>query len=304
MAPVSQMLFLVRPDTFGFNEETASTNNFQKKNELLTSAQTKLLAMAEFDACVKIIENNNINHVIYSHQPGDMLPDAVFPNNWFCHLPDQRLIYFPMASAQRRNEKIPGFDSWLKEKSVNTSEIIDLSFLEKKEAFLEGTGSLILDHYHKIGWAALSLRTSLEAITCFSEISGYHIHTFQTIPFFGVHVYHTNVMMAIAPELMVLAEDIICEADRTRVIRTIGQSGREILPVSLSQMENFCCNVLFVANTSGKTFWIMSETAFMSFLPEQIKKLSQYAEPLVLPVSFIESCGGGSARCMLAELFP
>jgi hypothetical protein len=303
METTARKVFMVRPDSFSFNEQTSSTNTFQQKDNLVSKEFIAEMALQEFKACTRILEQNNIEVLVYTHNNSESLPDAVFPNNWFCHLPDKRLVLFPMQSPSRRKERIPEFGAWLSSQGVIVSETIDLTFLEDENAFLEGTGSLIFDHQKHCGWAALSARTSPKAIEHFCMATGYAITSYKTIPFQGANVYHTNVIQAISPKLMILAKELVEDGFHLPLFNSIADSEREILIISAHQMQHFCGNILFACNQSGTPFWIMSETAMLAFNTEQIKKLRQHAELLVFPVNFIEKTGGGSARCMLAEIF-
>jgi len=303
MTVTASTVFLVQPDSFGFNEETAVSNTFQKNDSILIPEFIREQALSEFNTCINILKENNINTIIYKHEESSFMPDAVFPNNWFCHLPDGQLFIFPMESKLRRKERIPEFREWLRQNHIMVNRISDLSKFEEEGIFLEGTGSLILDHKNKIGWAAKSSRTIPEGIEEFSIRSGYRIHIYDTIPFNGTHVYHTNVIQAISPNLMILAKSLVDTSAYQNLEVSISATGRKILSITESQMQNFCGNILFLNNKSGLPFWIMSETAKNAFTSDQILVLEKEAEILSMPIPYIEKVGGGSARCMLAEIF-
>jgi hypothetical protein len=208
-----------------------------------------------------------------------------------------------MLNKSRRKEKIPEFDQWLIHHGIKVSNVIELQHWENENAFLEGTGSLILDHKNKKAWAALSGRTSYQVAAQFSGLTSYQLHCYETIPFKGALVYHTNVIQAISPNLMIVTQDIIHERDLSKLISSIEEDGRLILNISLNQMEQFCGNLLFLQNEKGIPFWVMSQTAYQAFNNEQKKQLSSEGELLIFNIHQIEKTGGGSARCMLAEIF-
>lgn len=298
IAPASKVL-MVRPRSFQANLETAETNAFQQKT-LLSPKEMNALAQKEFDIYRSKLEQNGITVVCHDEPQGAETPDAVFPNNWFSVLPNGQVFLFPMQAANRRREVQP---SWL-EPYARMKPVVDLRHWASSGVFLEGTGSLILDHNHKQGYACVSERTQIPAIKDFEQHSGYTVFTFTAKDLGGVPFYHTNVMMALGLKTaLVCLESISSEAERSKLCEFLTSSGFEIVAISQNQVLEFAGNMLFLSNTNGKTFWICSERAFRSLTPSQRDTLQTDGEFIWSPLPTIENVGGGSARCMLGEIF-
>ncbi|MCC6251751.1 MAG: amidinotransferase [Bacteroidia bacterium] len=287
---------MIKPAAFGYNEQTASTNSFQKK----TSNISPQSALNEFDSMVNILEHAGIEVMVINDTLYPTKPDAVFPNNWFStHLNNTCFIY-PMLHHNRRIERRMEI---LERLGYNSENIIDLSYLENEGEILEGTGSLVLDHQNKIAYAALSPRTTTKALNCFSEKSGFEVISFRAYDRYHQPVYHTNVVMALTPALAIIGLDIVAPDDREKLIESFKNTQKEIITLSALQIENFAGNMLCLRNKNNELFLIMSQSAYQSLSPEQVNKISEKHKIISIAIPTIESIGGGSVRCMMAELF-
>lgn len=293
---------MVRPLSFCSNPETLQSNAFQ--SEALTREQSpqsvQKSALAEFLFFQRKLEDSYIITRQFQENPTQQTPDAIFPNNWFCQLPDGRVFIFPMQSLNRRREvRLDVIES------LHPKELIDLRSLENDHAFLEGTGSLIFDHEHRLAYACLSKRTTEKALKKFSELSGYEIIYFAAADECGREIYHTNVMMSLGPDLVILNLSAVQSVSaQDHLLQAIKRSGKKILEINHSQMLNFAGNMLYLLNSRNQGCWIGSERAWNSLNDSQKNLLLKNAEKVSAPLQTIENYGGGGARCMLAEVYP
>ncbi len=303
---ITSTVYMVRPDHFGFNPETEKTNTFQKKISL-TEKEIQQKAFAEFKAMVFTLQSHEVNVIVGQNFPGRIAPDEVFPNNWFTTHEDGTLILYPMFAPNRRLERMadPIFLKKLKEQGkFHPEEIKDFSKFEQTDQFLEGTGSLILDRKNKIAYASQSPRTSLVALQTFSETMNYDFIPFHATRLDGQEIYHTNVVMSVGNGFAVICPDVIRRpGEKNRVITSLAQK-HEIIEITEEQMGRFCANILQLDTPSGKPIIVMSDTAFNGFEPDQRKSLENYGKLVPVHIPTIEQVGGGSARCMIAEIFP
>jgi len=290
---------MIRPVHFAFNAETAVNNAFQQAGND-NGIQEK--AVAEFDAFVALLQQNGVDITVINDTQEPHTPDSIFPNNWVSFHHDGTVVLYPMYAANRRLERKPGVLSAIREKFV-TDNTIDLSGNEKEDAFLEGTGSMVLDRFNKIAYACLSPRTDYFVLTAFCEKMGYTPEVFDAIDQNGQAIYHTNVMMCVADQYVVICLDAIAaEHEKEQVSATIQKTGKAIIPISYSQMNHFAGNMLQVSNDKGEQLLVMSSQAFASLQKNQVEQLSQYNRIIHSPLTNIETNGGGSARCMMAEV--
>ena len=287
---------MVRPANFGFNEQTALTNSFQNKgaNEDVKNA------LIEFDAMVAKLVENGIQVTVIDDTLEPVKPDAIFPNNWFSTHQNGMLITYPMCHLNRRIERRDDIINPLKEKS-NT--FIDLSELEQQNLFLEGTGSMVIDHSSNVAFAALSARTDADVLALFTEKTGIRTCAFRAFNEQGLAIYHTNVLLAITPHYAIVCMQAIAEEDRAQVIAMFKECNKELVEISFEQMNNFAGNMLCLQNNQGKQFLVLSKSAYLSLSKVQIELFEKYYTLLVMPIHTIETIGGGSVRCMMAELF-
>lgn len=296
-------VLMIEPAAFGFNAETAQNNYFQVNSE---NAETQSKALAEFNAFVEKLRGKGINVITVKDTVEPHTPDSIFPNNWISMHNDGRVVLYPMNAVNRRWERREDILQMLKE-NFQVKEIVDLSVPENEGKFLEGTGSMIFDHDNKLAYGSVSLRLDETLFREFCEKFGFTpvvFHSFQTANGQRLPIYHTNVMMCVADKFVVICLDCIDdENERRMVVDTIVNSGKEIVEIKEDQMHQFAGNMLQVANNEGKKFLVMSQSAYQSLMPEQIQQIEKYSEIIYADLETIETNGGGSARCMLAEVF-
>lgn len=293
---------MVRPLSFGFNEETAHTNTFQNRLELDANT-TRSRATAEFDAMVTSLRQHGIHVTVF--EDGDIRPkpDAVFPNNWFSSWPDGRVFLYPMATESRRIERSYAALEALAQ-DFTISSVTDLSATEQHDYNLESTGVMIFDHEHKIVYGCISPRCDASLFTQHAQQLGYKPVLFHAFGTDGTAVYHTNVLMGIASTTAVIcAEAITDEAERAMVLESLIQTGHDVVTITQAQMSAFCGNVLELSSNKGERFLAMSQTAYDAFTPEQRTRLERDKTLLPFLIPTIETIGGGSVRCMLGEIF-
>lgn len=294
-------IWMVRPSRFAGNEETRTTNRFQNTDEYTEGLSVHQQALKEFDHAVNQLRAVGI-HVVVSQSKDDYAPDSVFPNNWISFHHDGHVIIYPMLAVSRRRERdLTLLDELLR--TYKQEQQTDISSLEAQNIFLEGTGSIVFDHKYKIAYASLSERTHADAVDHLCKRLGYTKQTFTATDKQGFPVYHTNVVMHIGEEYAVVCTDSISDTEeRETVISLLTKSGRDVITISPEQMEKFAGNMLQVY-ADDKYFTVMSTTAYSSLLQDQIDRISHNNHILQLDVSTIEHYGGGSIRCMMAEIF-
>jgi hypothetical protein len=291
---------MIRPVNFSFNSETAVNNAFQVAGQD-QDAQQK--ALAEFENFISILRSRGIDVTVVDDTAEPYTPDSVFPNNWISFHDDGTVCLYPMYARNRRLERKPGVIEAIKQK-FDTGRTIDLSGFEKENLFLEGTGSMVLDRDHKIAYACLSARTDRSVLDEFCARMGYRSLPFTATDEAGQAIYHTNVMMCIADRYAVICLASIADEMERQVVRiALEKTGKEIIEISFSQMNQFAGNMLQVENDRGRKFLVMSSQAYRSLSPEQVKTLENYNQIIHSPLDTIERNGGGSARCMIAEIF-
>lgn len=298
----TQQILLVKPASFGFNTETAASNSFQQIIGLQTEAiQQKV--NAEFVDFVQILTSKGVNVLVVEDSITPSKPDAIFPNNWASYHADGTIILYPMCAPNRRAEKRADIIEAIRQQ-FKVSNIIDLSEYEKEDRFLEGTGSIIFDHVNKFAYACISPRTDKLLFEELSQILNYLPVSFNAFDKQGKAIYHTNVMMCIAEKFAVICLESICnEAEKTIVTNSLVQTGHQIIDISFNQMNQFAGNMLALKSNTGKDLLALSKSAFDSLTPIQQSIIAQYCEMVPMAIPTIESIGGGSARCMIAEIF-
>jgi hypothetical protein len=290
---------MIRPVNFGYNAETAVNNAFQVKGND-DNVQDK--ALKEFDEFVNVLIQNGIDVTIVEDTIEPHTPDSIFPNNWISFHSDGSVLLYPMYAMNRRAERKQDILDKIKEKFLIKRKI-DLSGYEKENIYLEGTGSMVLDRDNKIAYSCLSPRTNEKVLADFCRQMGYTSVLFHAVDGNGDAVYHTNVMMCVADKYVVICLDSIPdEREKEKAINTIAKTGKEIIDISLDQMNHFAGNMLQIENKQGGKLVIMSTQAFESLTAEQKKKLQSFNKIIYSPLTTIETNGGGSARCMMAEV--
>ncbi|CAG5072097.1 hypothetical protein DYBT9623_04031 [Dyadobacter sp. CECT 9623] len=296
-------IMMIRPARFGFNEETAVSNTFQQQtspiDESLTDAQT---AEEEFELMVDQLTKAGVDLRIFDDTDDIVRPDAVFSNNWVSFHQSGKVVLYPMMAQNRRLERRHDIIEALGN-DFNIEEIIDLTYFEEQGKFLEGTGSMVLDRRYKIAYACLSPRTHPEVLAAFAEAMDYETVSFSAFDENDKPVYHTNVIMCVGDIFAIICLEAIKNPDERQMVRAaLEETGKYIVEISLEQVRHFAGNMLMVRNKLLEKFLIMSTQAYEALTPQQIKELNEYARLLHTDLSFIETYGGGSARCMMTEI--
>lgn len=295
-------VLMVRPAAFGYNIETAESNAFQ--NQVALSCDEILnQALIEFDRAVEILRDVGVEVFVAQDTSFPEKPDAVFPNNWISFHSNGELILYPMEARNRRCERRLELVVELQQK-LNFSQVFDLSSFEEKFMFLEGTGSVVFDHENRKAYAAISSRTNEEVLNELCAHLNYNPILFHAEDELGQAIYHTNVIMCVGTNFVVIClEAIALASERLLILETIRNSGKEIVDISMSQLRNFAANMLVLNNGEEENLLVLSATAKESLNQNQLNFLSESVRLVVLPIETIETIGGGSARCMLAEIF-
>ena len=293
---------MVRPAAFGFNEETAANNYFQS-NPGIDKEQLQQKALAEFDSMVQTLRSHGITVLVIEDSKEPPKPDAIFPNNWLSTSPGGVLSVFPMYAPSRRIEKRDEILDQLAKEFV-IREVQDWGEYEAEGRFLEGTGSMVIDHDNKMIYACVSERTSLPVLEKYAAANNFQAIVFLATDKNGRPVYHTNVMMALGEGFCVLCEEAIEEEWELIAVRQLLEStGHSIIAITRDQMHQFAGNMLQVKNNDGEKYLVMSRSAFNSLRKEQKQMLEAYSTLLPIAVPTIEEVEGGSVRCMMAEVF-
>lgn len=290
---------MIRPRRFDFNAQTAVNNAFQAQS---TDMDIQQKAIKEFDDFVVVLKNNGIDVIVAEDTPEPHTPDSIFPNNWISFHSDGTLLLYPMYALNRRAER----KEHVLERIAAQFDIrkkIDLSNFEQQNLFLEGTGSMVLDRENRIAYACLSPRTNEKVLDEFCKQMNYTGFVFDAVDDKDQPIYHTNVMMCVADKYVVICLDSIKNPEQRENLETvIEKSDKAIVPISLRQMNDFAGNMLQVENNRGEKLLVMSTRAFESLADEQVKVLSRFNRIIHAPLTTIETNGGGSARCMMAEI--
>lgn len=301
---LTSTVVMVRPNHFGFNPQTAEINVFQHRVlESETEVQSK--ALEEFNKAADLLGSNGIKVLVLPSREDLLTPDSVFPNNWFSHHADGKLVIYPMLAPNRRAERqVKPLQDLLIKSGIPVSEMISLTEDENIGNFLEGTGSLVLDRENRVAFAMESPRTTKQEFDKWCGILGYEGIFFHAFDSEGFPIYHTNVTMSIGHEYAVICLSSVKDpVERKLVEEKLRSLGKEIIELSVEQIYKYCGNTLQVLSSNGSSKIIMSQTAFEGFHPDQLEKLKKYGEIIALEIPEIETVGGGSARCMLAEVF-
>lgn len=306
MPQSTSTVLMIRPAQFRSNEQTAVNNFFQADSETkIVGLNTK--AQAEFDALVNKLIDAGIEVVVVNDTSETDTPDAIFPNNWISFHENGDVILYPMFAENRRLERREDIIEILESKGFVAEEIMDYSAAEEDGYFLEGTGSMVLDRENKKCYAALSSRTDEELTIEFCEDYEYNpviFEAFQTVNGKREPIYHTNVMMSVGTNFAVICNEAIDDKkERKMVMDNLKEDGKELILITEKQMHHFAGNMLEVSNTKGDKFVVMSTQAYQSLNKGQIGTLEKYAQIIHSDLTTIETNGGGSARCMIAEVF-
>lgn len=304
-AKAAQSVLMVRPAGFTRNEVTRPTNRFQSDHSEDDPTRTAAMALMQFDRCVATLRQRGVDVHVFEGRKTSQLPDEIFPNNWITMHPDGTTVLYPLMAWNRRQERRRDILELLQQQAdgFRIDRLIDLSHLESKNSFLEGTGSLAVDHANRLAYACLSPRTHVSALREFARSAEYDIVTFNGQDSDGHAIYHTNVMMSLGETFAVVCLDAIPAVDeRFRVLTRLERSGREVIAISLAQLHSFVGNLLQLR--AGERRLIVLSTQAQKALTElQLDALARHGELVPVEISTIEANGGGSVRCMLAEIF-
>ncbi len=303
-AQTTSHILMIRPVRFAFNEQTAASNAFQNSNESSKAAEVQEKALREFDKMVDNLRGFGLDVTVVEDTPDPYTPDAIFPNNWISfHQHGNGTVYlYPMMAHNRRLERRSDIVEMLKRK-FHISKIVDFSHYEDDNKFLEGTGSMVLDRDYRIAYACLSPRTHLDLLNEFAQQMDYKLVAFHAVDGQNQPIYHTNVIMCVGERFAIVClECIPDEAEREHVRKTLKETGKDIIEISIEQVNRFAGNMLQLRTRRGDGLLVMSLQAYRALLPDQIRRLETYTQITYSDISTIESNGGGSARCMIAEV--
>lgn len=305
---ITSHIMMVRPISFRLNEQTAVNNYYQTVLKGLSLEDANKRAQEEFDTFVQKLRGADINVYVFQDDAVPDTPDSVFPNNWVSFHEDGRVAMYPMYAENRRAERREEmFDILADDFGFEITEIEDFTHFEELGLFLEGTGSMILDRQNRIAYAALSERTDPHVLETFCDRFDFErvmFTAYQTANGERKPIYHTNVMMCLGSTFSVVCLTAIDDLrDRKVLVNTLKETGKKVVEITEAQKEHFAGNMLNVADNSGKEYCVMSEAAYKSLRPDQIEAIEKHATILYSSLDTIEALGGGSARCMMAEIF-
>lgn len=296
-------ILMVRPANFGFNEQTAEDNAFQQRDNDLSTLEVKTKAVKEFDDFVQLLRLSGVDVIVIEDTNTPHKTDAVFPNNWITFHSDGTVITYPIYAPIRRRERREDVIEQLG-KRFSVEKRIHLEGAEERDLFLEGTGSMILDRVHKVAYACRSKRTDQEVFDEFCKLMAYEKLIFDAVDNNGQEIYHTNVMMALGETFVVICLETITDAaERQQLLEKFAETNKVVVEITMNQLLSFAGNMLQVRSRSGEPILAMSQRAYESLTKDQIRLLNQHTNLLYSPLETIETYGGGSARCMMAEVF-
>jgi len=301
-------VLMVRPRAFGYNPETALTNTFQRPREH-ADGDAAALAGQEWAQLARALESEGVTVCSAEDSALPVKPDAVFPNNWVSFHEDGTVVLYPLQSASRRFERrTEVIEAAASELGFKVSHLLDLSWFEGEGKYLEGTGSLVLDNVARVAYACLSPRTHPEVLREWTQALGYEAVTFRAADRTGVPLYHTNVLMCIGARAVIVGAEAIAPDDRGRVLERLAGNGREVIEIGHDEIARFAGNMLELGTwdeaLGDSRVLVMSESARRALSADTFARLSGCTDAvLAVPVPTIEKLGGGSVRCMLAEVF-
>ncbi|GIZ07413.1 citrulline utilization hydrolase CtlX [Flavobacterium sp. UMI-01] len=307
MKQITNTVLMIRPVAFRMNEQTAVNNYYQKVIEGLLPATVNAKAQQEFDALVTKLRGVGVNVIVVEDTETPNTPDSIFPNNWISFHHNGDVVFYPMFAENRRLERREDILDIIEAEGFVIENCVDYSSAEEDNLFLEGTGSLVLDRDNEKAYCALSPRASEELLIEFCEdfdCAPVIFEAFQTVGQERKLIYHTNVMLSIGSTFAVLCSEAIDDKqERKMVVENLKADDKEIIYITEKQLNSFAGNMLEVLGAGNKKYLVMSTAAFESLTAKQKEQLEKHATILHSNLDTIEACGGGSARCMLAEVF-
>ncbi len=306
MRQITNTIVMIRPVQFRMNEQTAVNNYYQEDGNISANDANKK-AQQEFDQFVKALEAVGVKIIVINDDPKNDTPDSIFPNNWVSFHENGDIGLYPMFAINRRRERRQEVLETIENSGFEIKNVVDYTGAEEEEVFLEGTGSLVLDRANRKAYCALSPRADEELLIEFCEDFEYTpviFTAYQTVEEKRLAIYHTNVMMGIGETFAVICLDCIDDKkERKNVVKHLKEDGKEIIAITEDQVNNFAGNMLQVAGSGDKRYLVMSSAAFNSLTKDQIHKIEKHCAILHSDLTTIETLGGGSARCMMAEVF-
>lgn len=297
-------VMMIRPASFGSNPQTAASNRFQLSAPLLSAEQAQIAALREFDGFAAILREAGVGVHVFEDTPQPHTPDSIFPNNWVSFHADGAAVLYPMLAENRRQERRTELLQALSAAhGFRIARVIDLTYHERQHKFLEGTGSLVLDRVHRIAYACISPRTDLDVLGDFAQQLDYDVVAFEATDAAGVAIYHTNVLMCVGTRFAAICSASIRADERSAVVDALHTTGHAILDLSIEQLGEFAGNMLELRSAHGACLVAMSRRALDSLTGQQRALIEEYGgQILCAPIPSIETLGGGSVRCMLAEI--
>lgn len=300
-------ILMIRPTNFNYNSETAVNNYYQKASSLSEAQTIQKKALEEFNNFVDKLKDNGVSVIVVEDRLDSKSPDSIFPNNWISFHESSRVALYPMFAENRRLERRDDILKKLIKLGYSLGPIKDYSKNEINNTYLEGTGSMILDRVNKKAYCAISPRADIKLLEDFCHDFNYtpiSFNSYQWVEGRRLPIYHTNVMMAVASDFAIICSDSIDnEGEKKVVINSLEQDGKKIIHISESQVEKFAGNALEVRKRSGDTILVMSQSAFDALDKNQIETIEKHTKILPIDIPTIEKYGGGSVRCMMAEIF-
>ncbi|WP_090410243.1 citrulline utilization hydrolase CtlX [Myroides phaeus] len=307
MSQTTNNILMIRPVAFRMNEQTAVNNYYQKVLDNLTPATVNAKAQLEFDVFVEKLRAVGVNVIVVEDTLDPDTPDSIFPNNWISFHESGEIVLYPMFAENRRGERREDILDVLEEQGFVINDVWDYTSAEEDDLFLEGTGSLLLDRVNEKTYCALSPRADEGLVIEFCEdfeMDPVIFEAFQNVNGERKHIYHTNVMMCLAETFAVICLDCIDDKQEKKIVlNNLKNSGKEVIAITEDQVNNFAGNMLQVKGANDKRYLVMSTQAYNSLTPVQVKSIEKHCEILHSSLDTIEACGGGSARCMMAEVF-
>jgi hypothetical protein len=299
---------MIRPLAFNYNVQTAVNNHYQNANDFASNSnQINLTAQTEFDNFVLKLRSFGVDVIVFQDDDKFDTPDSVFPNNWISFHSNGDIALYPMFAENRRNERREDVVKYIEKNNYSISNVIDYSSAEESNIFLEGTGSIVLDRLNRKAYCAVSERSNEELFIEFCEDFEYTpvvFNAFQSVNEARELIYHTNVMMCVADNFVIICLDCIDDKkERNNVIAHLKEDGKEIIKISENQVNSFAGNMLQILDRNNNSLLIMSESAYNVLTRAQKDIINKYAKIVFSSLNTIETYGGGSARCMMAEVF-
>jgi hypothetical protein len=297
-------VLMIRPLQFAGNPQTADSNRFQHSATHLSAAQVQTAALREFEALAEALRAAGVSVHAFDDTPQPHTPDSIFPNNWVSFHADGTVVLYPMLAENRRQERRSDLPEALSSRlGFRVARVLDLTHHEGGGKFLEGTGSLVLDRRHRVAYACVSPRTDLDVLGDFAQQLDYDVVSFEAMDAGGAAIYHTNVLMCVGERFAAVCPDCIRESERAAVLGALRATGHELVELSMEQLGAFAGNMLELRSSRGGSLVAMSHTALQSLSVQQRATIERLGGPIVAAaIPTIETLGGGSVRCMLAEI--